>query len=78
MMDLATYDLVAAGASIERIPGRMGFGGSVRATFPHKDSGKPGILISGHLDTVHLDWHSLKCCPGGSRKVSVTGRASWT
>ncbi|WP_346896567.1 M20/M25/M40 family metallo-hydrolase [uncultured Roseibium sp.] len=53
MMDLATYDLVAAGASIERIPGRMGFGGSVRATFPHKDAGKPGILISGHLDTVH-------------------------
>lgn len=53
MMDLASYDLVAAGASIERIPGRMGFGGSVRATFPHKDAGKPGILISGHLDTVH-------------------------
>ncbi|WP_417674974.1 M20/M25/M40 family metallo-hydrolase [Roseibium sp.] len=53
MMDLATYDLVAAGAAIERIPGRMGFGGSVRATFPHKDAGKPGILISGHLDTVH-------------------------
>ncbi len=53
MMDLATYDLVAAGASIERIPGRAGFGGSVRATFPHKNSGQPGILISGHLDTVH-------------------------
>ncbi|MBS8259535.1 M20/M25/M40 family metallo-hydrolase [Roseibium polysiphoniae] len=53
MMDLATYDLVAAGATIERIPGRMGFGGSVRATFPHKSAGVPGILISGHLDTVH-------------------------
>jgi glutamate carboxypeptidase len=53
MMDLATYDLVAAGAEIERIPGRMGFGGSVRARFPHKDFGKPGVLISGHLDTVH-------------------------
>jgi glutamate carboxypeptidase len=53
MMDLASYDLAAAGADIERIPGRMGFGGSVRARFPHKDLGKPGILISGHLDTVH-------------------------
>ncbi|MEO3999441.1 M20/M25/M40 family metallo-hydrolase [Mesorhizobium sp. CAU 1732] len=53
MMDLASYDLAAAGAVIERIPGRMGFGGSVRARFPHKDFGKPGILISGHLDTVH-------------------------
>jgi glutamate carboxypeptidase len=53
MMDLAAYDLSAAGATIERIPGRMGFGGSLRARFPHKDYGKPGILISGHLDTVH-------------------------
>lgn len=53
MMDLAAYDLAAAGAEIERIPGRMGYGGSVRARFPHKDQGKPGILISGHLDTVH-------------------------
>jgi len=53
VMDLAAYDLAAAGAEIERIPGRMGFGGSVRARFPHKDFGKPGILISGHMDTVH-------------------------
>lgn len=53
MMDLAAYDLAAAGAVIERIPGRMGFGGSVRARFPHADMGKPGVLISGHLDTVH-------------------------
>ena len=53
MMDLAAYDFAAAGAEIERIPGRMGFGGSLRAKFPHKDMGKPGILISGHLDTVH-------------------------
>jgi glutamate carboxypeptidase len=53
MMDLAAYDLAAAGAEIERIPGRMGFGGSVRARFPHTGFGQPGILISGHLDTVH-------------------------
>lgn len=53
MMDLAAYDLAACGAEIERIPGRMGLGGSVRARFPHKNFGKPGILVSGHLDTVH-------------------------
>ncbi|WP_428700170.1 M20/M25/M40 family metallo-hydrolase [Stappia sp.] len=53
MMDLAAYDLAAVGAEIERIPGRMGFGGSLRARLPHRDFGKPGILVSGHLDTVH-------------------------
>jgi len=53
MVDLVSYDLVAMGASIERIPGRLGLGDSVRASFPHPDAGKPGILISGHLDTVH-------------------------
>lgn len=53
MMDLAAYEL-AAGASVERIPGRMGYGGCVRARFPHPDMGlKPGILIAGHMDTVH-------------------------
>ncbi len=53
MMDLAAYRMATMGARVERIPGRMGFGGSVRARFPHKDMGKPGILISGHMDTVH-------------------------
>lgn len=53
MMDLAARDFVAAGASIERIPGRMGFGGALRVRFPHRDIGKPGILVAGHFDTVH-------------------------
>ncbi|MFC7704246.1 M20/M25/M40 family metallo-hydrolase [Plastorhodobacter daqingensis] len=53
MMDLAARDMAEAGAVIDRIPGRMGFGGSVRARFPHPDFGKPGILILGHMDTVH-------------------------
>lgn len=54
MMDIAAYDMAALGASVERIPGRMGFGGSVRARFPHPDQGRvPGILIAGHMDTVH-------------------------
>lgn len=53
MLDLAAYDLAASGATIERIPGRLGYAGCVRATFPHSKQGEPGILIAGHLDTVH-------------------------
>jgi glutamate carboxypeptidase len=41
------------GASIERIAGRQGFAGCVRARFPHPKQGEPGILIAGHFDTVH-------------------------
>lgn len=53
MVNLAAADCAAAGASIEVIPGRLGLGPSLRARFPHPDQGKPGILLSGHLDTVH-------------------------
>ncbi len=53
MMDVAAYDLSAMG-TVERIPGRMGFGGSLRVRLPHPDQGRvPGILIAGHMDTVH-------------------------
>jgi glutamate carboxypeptidase len=53
MMDIAACDLAAMGATLERIPGNQGLGGSVRARFPHARQGQPGILISGHMDTVH-------------------------
>ncbi|MBP0445187.1 M20/M25/M40 family metallo-hydrolase [Roseomonas sp. SSH11] len=53
MMDLAARDLAMMGARIERIPGRMGFGGCVRARFPHPAGEVPGILVLAHLDTVH-------------------------
>jgi glutamate carboxypeptidase len=54
MADLAARDLAASGATIERIPGRMGFGGCVRARYTTaRGSHEPGILISGHIDTVH-------------------------
>ncbi|MEM9699665.1 MAG: M20/M25/M40 family metallo-hydrolase [Pseudomonadota bacterium] len=53
MMDLAAYELSGM-ATVERIPGRMGFGGSLRARLPHPDQGRvSGILIAGHMDTVH-------------------------
>jgi glutamate carboxypeptidase len=53
MMDLASRALILAGARTERIAGRMGFGDCVRATFPHATPNVPGILVMGHLDTVH-------------------------
>lgn len=53
MLDLASIDLAAMGATIERIPGHMGFAGCLRARFPHPRFGEPGILIAGHFDTVH-------------------------
>ncbi len=52
MMALAARDLAIAGASVETIPGRMGLGDCVRARFPHA-SREPGILVLGHMDTVH-------------------------
>jgi glutamate carboxypeptidase len=52
MMDLATRDLILMGATVERVPGRMGFGDCVRARFPHPSTA-PGILVMGHMDTVH-------------------------
>src|SRR5260370_38956418 len=53
MLDLAARDMAVMGASIERIAGRQGFAGCVRARFPHPKQGEPGILIAGHFDTVH-------------------------
>ncbi|WP_138470046.1 M20/M25/M40 family metallo-hydrolase [Poseidonocella sp. HB161398] len=53
MMDLAEMKCAELGATVERIPGIMGLGGSVRARFPHPKMGEPGIMITGHLDTVH-------------------------
>jgi glutamate carboxypeptidase len=51
-MDIAAADLAEAGATVERIGGTMGFGDCVRACFPHAST-EPGILVLGHMDTVH-------------------------
>ena len=53
MMDLATRDLFLMGAQVERSPGRMGYGDCIRATLPHARRGEPGLLLMGHMDTVH-------------------------
>ena len=53
MMGVAARDLAVAGARVETIPGRMGLSDCVRARFPHPGPRRPGILVLGHLDTVH-------------------------
>jgi glutamate carboxypeptidase len=53
MMDIVARECALSGAAIERIPGRMGFGDCVRASFPFGHAQTPGILVMGHLDTVH-------------------------
>jgi len=53
MMDVASRQLALMGARLDRIPGRMGFGDCVRARFAHPRTEEPGVLILGHLDTVH-------------------------
>jgi glutamate carboxypeptidase len=53
MMDLAQRDLFMMGAEVTRIPGQPGASDAVLGSFPHPEQGKPGILILGHLDTVH-------------------------
>ncbi|MBE7246242.1 MAG: M20/M25/M40 family metallo-hydrolase [Actinomycetospora chiangmaiensis] len=53
MMAMAARDLALLGAHVETIPGRMGLGDCVRGRFPHPRRDEPGILVLGHLDTVH-------------------------
>lgn len=53
MMDLAARHLSMMGADIQRIPGALGYGDCVKARLPHPRSSEPGILILGHMDTVH-------------------------
>jgi glutamate carboxypeptidase len=72
MLDLAARDCAVAGATVERIAGRMGFGDCVRATFSFGHEPGPGILVMGHFDTVHpvgtlgvLPWRREEnCCYG--------------
>ena len=42
MLDIAARDMAIMGATIERIAGRQGFGGVIRARFPHPKQGEPG------------------------------------
>lgn len=65
MIGLAARRLAGLGAQVETIAGQAGYADCVRARFPHRKAGEPGILILGHLDSVHplgtlekLPWRS--------------------
>jgi glutamate carboxypeptidase len=53
MMDLVQRQLFLMGAEVIRIPGLPGASDAVMGRFSHADQGQPGILILGHVDTVH-------------------------
>jgi glutamate carboxypeptidase len=53
LVDTAEGDLRRLGARITRTPGRDGFGDVLEAEAPWGDPNAKGILILGHLDTVH-------------------------
>lgn len=52
MMDLAADTMRGLGAEVERFPSNDGYGDVVKADFAWCEG--PGILVLGHLDTVHL------------------------
>jgi len=57
VIDLAIYDLASLGATIERVPGRFGYGDIVRAKIDNnpnnQSNNKTGVLVCCHADTVH-------------------------
>ena len=52
VMDLAEREMISLGAAVEREPGGDGYGDLLTARMPGESEG-PGILVLGHLDTVH-------------------------
>jgi glutamate carboxypeptidase len=53
MMELASQHRSFDGAEVSRIRGREGFGDCLCVRFARSGSDEAGILILGHLDTVH-------------------------
>ena len=54
MMDMAVQDMEGLGGAVERLPGIDGFGDGVLSRFPSAaNTDEAGILILGHMDTVH-------------------------
>jgi len=56
VVDLAAYDLASLGATIERVPGRFGFGDILRASLNggnENSNDRSAVVICCHADTVH-------------------------
>jgi hypothetical protein len=77
MLDIAARDMAIMGATIERIAGRQGFGGCVRARFPHPRQGEPGILIAG-ISIRFIPSARWKNSNGGATATNVSGPGSST
>ena len=78
MMDIAVARLVLAGARIERIAGRMGFGDCVRASFPHADAGRAGHPGDGPPRHRPSDRHAGKTAVPARGQHAPGGPASRT
>ena len=64
MMDVAENFMSDMGADIVRTPGSGGYGDAFQASFRFEHSSESeGILILGHLDTVHLEGTTAKELP---------------
>ena len=78
MMDIASRDLVIAGARIERVAGRMGFGDCVRATLPacHAEcAGHSGDGPSRYRASRSARWQD---CRSAAMAAAPGVLASWT
>ena len=53
MQDIAVSEMKEMGATIDRIKINDAIGDCLLANFPHSNKEEPGILIMGHMDTVH-------------------------
>ena len=53
MQKIAAEQLTSLGAKIERMKINEAIGDCILANFPHRNRDQPGILIMGHMDTVH-------------------------
>ena len=53
MQDIAVREMGLMGASIKRLSLNSLAGDCVKAQFPHPNLGQAGVLIIGHMDTVH-------------------------
>ena len=53
MATMAAAEISAMGGVVECLPGTGGFGDCVRARFAAPDAPNGGVLLIGHLDTVH-------------------------
>ena len=78
MMDIASRELAIAGARIERIAGRMGFGDCVRATLPARHAERAGHPGDGPPRHRASDRHAGATAVPARRRAVRGGPASRT